>query len=127
MSINAAAHQNLNKYYNTTLAQRNELFYPPFSRLARFICLGINKNDVNKRVYEIYFLLKKIEGLIILGPSLSPINKIKNLWRYHILIKYNLNTPHILHNNLQKQILMIIEKPINNVKVKLDIDPVSIL
>ena len=75
------------------MAQRKELFYPPFSRLARFICSGISKIDVKKRIYGIFHLLKKIDGLTILGPSLSPIEKIRNSWRYHILVKYDIKNP----------------------------------
>ena len=127
VSISTAAHQNLKQFYNTTMAQRNELFYPPFSRVSRFICSGINKLDVKKRIYSIYYLLKKIDGLIILGPSISPIEKIRNSWRYHILIKYDIKKPHILHQSINNQILSMIEKPINNVKIQLDVDPVSIL
>ena len=127
ISISTAAHQNLKQFYNATIAQRNELFYPPFSRISRFICSGIDKVEVKKRIYSIYYLLKKVDDIKILGPSISPIEKIKNSWRYHILIKYEINNPHILHKNLYNQILNFLDKPINNVKVQLDIDPISIL
>jgi len=82
---------------------------------------------VKKRIYLIFYLLKKIDALTILGPSIAPIEKIRNSWRYHILIKYDINTPHILHNNIRNQILVLLDKPINNVKTQIDIDPISIL
>jgi len=127
MSIKTAAHQDLKQFYNASMSQRNDLFYPPFSRIARFICSGIDKIEVKKRIYSIFYLLKKIDGLKILGPSIAPLEKIRNSWRYHILIKYDIKSPHILHNNVQGQILSMLDKPVNNVKIQLDIDPISIL
>jgi len=127
ISISLAAHQNLKQFYNTTIAQRNELFYPPFSRISRFICSGLDKLEVKKRIYYIYNLLEKVEGLQILGPSIAPIEKIKNSWRYHLIIKYEINMPHILHQNLRVQILSMLDNTFKNVKVQLDVDPISIL
>jgi primosomal protein N' (replication factor Y) (superfamily II helicase) len=127
MSITMAAHQNLKQFYNATMSQRYDLNYPPFSRLARFVCSGFDKILVKKRIYSIFYLLKKIDALTILGPSIAPIEKIRNSWRYHILIKYDINTPHVLHNNIRNQILVLLDKPVNNVKTQIDIDPISIL
>ena len=38
----------LKKFYNIALSQREELEYPPFSRLARILILGKKKEDVIK-------------------------------------------------------------------------------
>lgn len=127
ISISTAAHQNLKQFYNATIAQRNELFYPPFSRISRFICSGFDKIEVKKRIYSIFHLVKKVEGLQILGPSIAPIEKINNSWRYHLIIKYEIDKPHILHQNFSGQILSMLDNSRNNIKVQLDIDPISIL
>tara|TARA_B100001029_G_C15061969_1_gene459317 strand:- start:3973 stop:5154 length:1182 start_codon:yes stop_codon:yes gene_type:complete len=127
ISISTAAHQDLKQFYNATIAQRNDLFYPPFSRISRFICSGLDKVEVKKRIYSIYYMLKKVEGVRILGPSIAPIEKINNSWRYHLIIKYDIKKPHVLHRKYKNSILSMLDKTLNNVKVQLDIDPISIL
>ena len=127
ISIVSAANQNLKSFYNIILAERNELFYPPFSRLSRFVCLGSDKTKVKEKIYFIYDLLRKNKDFKILGPSIAPIEKINNLWRYHILIKYDLDKPHALHRNFSNQISSILNENSGKIKVQLDVDPLTII
>ena len=44
--IQTATSLNISKFYNIALSQRNELNYPPFSRIGRILFSGTNKNYI---------------------------------------------------------------------------------
>ena len=126
--IQTATSLNISKFYNVALSQRNELNYPPFSRIGRIIFSGTNKNYVIKISQNIFSRLQGNKNYIILGPTLAPIEKIKNLWRSHLIIKtLNKKTASIhsfIHNNLG---FNIFEKKWRGVHIQIDIDPVSMM
>ena len=51
--IRTASSLNTKQFYNIAMAQRQELNYPPFSRIGRIILKGVNKKNV-------YIVAKKI-------------------------------------------------------------------
>ncbi len=67
------------------LITRKQFGYPPFGRLVRVIIESKNRQKAQKTANEIAVILKKSES--ILGPSECPIFKLRNNYRYHILIK----------------------------------------
>ena len=114
--------------YNDILKEREELFYPPFSKLIRIIIKGKNKNEVSDESYKISNILLKNKNLQILGPSIAPIEKINNNWRYNILIKcekaYWLNFYEWVNKKMMKNIF---ETKKNRIKISFDVDPISLL
>ena len=113
------------KYYNILLADRLELDYPPFSKIVRIILKGKDLKEVKKSMNPIIDFVNK-NDFTILGPTLAPIEKINNFYRYHAIIKstkpfkfqdlYLKNTE--LNNFLSK---------LKGVKYQFDIDPLSLL
>ena len=118
-----AANLDLNKFYNISLSQRNELSYPPFTRIGRVLLEGSNQ-------LKTYELSKKIGRIIeknkfeVLGPSIAPIEKNKKKWRYHLIIKNNLESPYEFQKFYKLKILQIKQ---TNIKISLDIDPINML
>ena len=104
------------------------MFYPPFSKLIRIIVKGENQDNAKKEIYIIADILKQNKNLTILGPSLAPIEKINNHWRYNILIKtdkeYWLKFYDWFNANIMKNIF---ETKKNRVKINFDVDPISLL
>lgn len=127
LSISCAAHLDIKRFYNVALSQRQELGYPPFMRLARFIMTGKNKNQVLNVSSSIARIFRSLKGMKILGPAQAPIEKIKNNWRFHLLLKYEKDKPHLVQKVLDKYKKSLLEKPQNGVNVRLDIDPLNIL
>ncbi|MCL4377315.1 MAG: primosomal protein N', partial [Actinobacteria bacterium] len=76
-------------FYNAELANREELFYPPFSNLVNIIVSGKIENEVKTDALKIYNELSKIKNDIfkITGPSPAPFYKINLFYRWHILLK----------------------------------------
>jgi len=126
--INYACQYKLYDSLNTIIKEREELFYPPFSRIIKILFLGSNQIKTNKKSKEIYNKLIKNKHLTILGPSLAPIEKINSVWRVQILIKCKKDYWQKFYDWLSYNIsISEFENKKNNINLKIDVDPISIL
>jgi primosomal protein N' (replication factor Y) len=76
------------KFYEEEVEERRELSYPPFSRLALVEFKGLNESTVRIESERFAKHLRAILGTFtILGPSPAVISKVKNNYRWHIIIK----------------------------------------
>ncbi|SDC90516.1 replication restart DNA helicase PriA [Desulfurella multipotens] len=93
---------------------RKSLNYPPFSHLIRILSQNTNEK-VAKQNIQLCFEILKNSGFSFLGPTKCPIDKIKNKYRYHIIIKTNdiFKTLHFITAEL-------LDKNLN-----FDVDPIS--
>tara|TARA_Y100000996_G_scaffold415187_1_gene408635 strand:- start:4219 stop:6414 length:2196 start_codon:yes stop_codon:yes gene_type:complete len=123
-----AIQSNYQTFYAQTLAERNELSYPPFTRLCRITFSSNNIDDVNNVSNKITNIFKNSNQFKVLGPAESPISKIRNQWRMNSLIIANKKNPLAIQRFFNLNIgTHILEKAYNNVTIKLDIDPLSML
>jgi len=127
--IQAAAQLDIKKFYNIALSQRQELKYPPFSRLARILISGKNQDNVLSVASQVGAKLK-IDNKIyeILGPTAAPIEKIREYWRYHMIVKSTQNSASGIHTFIHKKLgVNIFQRVFKGVRVQIDMDPVSML
>ena len=82
--------------------QRNELWYPPFNRICKILFQGNNKLETQKCSEKIGKIIKD-NNFIVLGPSIAPIEKIKGLWRFHLLIKISHEKPFKFQNFIKNK------------------------
>ena len=95
--IQAAALHNYEKFYQMDIPFRKATFYPPFSRLVRLVCRGIEQKRIQNFMQKLGLLIeerfqdeaKDSQRIEILGPAPASIEKIHNKFREHILIKTN--------------------------------------
>ena len=126
--IKTASSLKTKPFYNIAMAQRQELNYPPFSRIGRIILKGVNKKNVNELSKKIFNKLESNDNFHILGPSPAPIEKIRGLWRFHIIIKsINKKNDTISKFIFENIGFSIFEKKINGIQVILDVDPISMM
>lgn len=128
-SIVKAAEQDFRGFAQQELANRKSLGYPPFSRLLRIIATCSSDNTTGLRL--LYALKDRLlekesqlcEEITILGPTTAPIQKIKNQWRHHILIKANSAA------KLNKTLSFLKQQVSKSKKIKLtfDLDPYDML
>ncbi|MBN2524784.1 MAG: primosomal protein N' [Deltaproteobacteria bacterium] len=109
---------------------RKELGYPPFGKLA---ALRLNSPDPDKVEQAARTLMVKLReawhltqsaNITILGPSPAPLAFLQNRHRWQIFIKA---ATYPLIRRLLEAIAPDIESPPNDVRIRLDIDPVSML
>ena len=127
-SIKFAIEQDSVGFLKEELKLREELGYPPFSKLINFRFEGkleldtINAARIGGELAKRIVSKLPIGAVKILGPSPAPIYKIRNRYRYQMLLKSkNMRT---LHSFSKKLLIMLRARGISrNVKVQIDVDP----
>ena len=114
---------NISQFYNIELSNRFELHYPPASRIVKIVIKGKNIKDVIRVANKLKNTLINSK-LSIQGPIPAPIEKIKSLWRYLIIIKENKTKGKSVFNSIN---VIALENLNKKVKVQFDVDPVSLL
>ncbi len=127
--IQSAAQLNIQKFYSIALAQRQELAYPPFSRISRILISGKNQNNVNSISSQLSAKLHLNNmDFQILGPVPAPIERIRENWRNHIIIKSTASSASKIHTFIYNVLgINIFEGVQKGVRVQIDMDPVSML
>ncbi len=112
-------------FYKKELALRKDLSYPPFSRLIRIVFSFKTRNDANKTIKSVSENIRalKTPGVVILGPAPAPVEKIRNMWRWHLILKGK-------KSNLMRQAALLILEQVShmkNVRIEVDVDPINLL
>lgn len=102
---------------------RHNAGMPPYTRLAALICSSQDAQLVEKFVKTLGRYAPHIEGVEVLGPAQAPLAILRRFHRWRFLIRAPKNYP------LQKYLkswLAALEVP-RNVKLQIDIDPISFM
>ncbi len=91
-TIRLAKAQDYTAFYENEILQRKRLNYPPFCDIICIMVTGEDENEVSERITDISGTLKTFkksheELLDMIGPVPAPVAKIKNNFRYRLLIK----------------------------------------
>ena len=130
--LNCALTHDFIRFFRGEVLERRELMYPPFGRIICLLFSGENELKVKQTAQEFEKALKKQKGYFqILGPTASPIPKIKRRFRWQILLKGDKGRDangKILKNAIQNAHGMIKEEnKSREVRIAIDVDPVSII
>ncbi|RMF61981.1 MAG: primosomal protein N' [Calditrichaeota bacterium] len=120
-------------FYERELATRETLGYPPFSRLCLIRISGDTEDQVMFYAQQLSRYLWKAnsqKNFRILGPAPAPLVKLKNKYRYQILIKQPKNI-----DPSMKQVRHLLKEGIYKhpeikkwpVEINIDVDPIEIL
>jgi len=89
-SIELASTYDFYKFYEQEMSTRRTFRYPPYVFLTLMTITHKNKNkaiETTQRIVQL--LLQNVQkDTVILGPTPSPISKIKDRYRYQCMIKY---------------------------------------
>jgi primosomal protein N' (replication factor Y) len=90
-SILAAAEHDYEAFYKAETRIRKQIGYPPFSDLIQIILSSEKEPEALERCRQVAadFIgnAGKSEERYLFGPQAAPMNKIKGLYRYQLLIK----------------------------------------
>ena len=75
-------------FYKWELEKRKKYKLPPFVNLISIIIENNNPSIAKKHAYETISFLKKSLESMVFGPTPAPIFKLRNKYRYRILIKF---------------------------------------
>lgn len=131
-TIRCAIQQNLVKFSNFELNERNPTSYPPFSRLALILISDSNReraSEVSKKVVNL--LIRRKGSKEVLGPTPAPLSRIKNRYRFLVIIKSRKdNDPN--GASLRRLLVNFINSKTYNslnklARITIDIDPLDLL
>jgi primosomal protein N' (replication factor Y) len=108
-------------FYAEELAKRKKYNLPPFCKLIALIISAKNKDLAKIHSNILAKLLKENKKYIVLGPAEAPLHFLRNRYRYRILIKSD-------KHDFNKDIYELVKTKfagINNLHIKIDIDPLS--
>ena len=126
--IQNACKQEIKKSYTNMLKERKELYYPPYSKLIKILFIGKSTKKTEKKAQTFFSKLNKNKNIIVLGPSLAPIEYLNEYWRYQILVKCKKTYWQKFHDWINANIPLVdFENQKKHVKIKIDVDTTSIL
>lgn len=116
-------------FYKKEILMREALKNPPFTKIFHMVFSSEDEKLLQEKVTDIgerlRIYLKNYDNIILLGPSPCMISKIKNNYRWQIMLKGNF-TP-----DIQEKIKTFIQDEMKSVykiiKVSLDINPNSMM
>jgi primosomal protein N' (replication factor Y) len=108
-------------FYQAEIESRKILGYPPFGRMGRIICDSANEEKVTAAALTLAGQLPAGKNSRILGPSPAPLVKIRNRYRWHILVLTK------SHRELMKILNAAKVISIPGVRVVTRVDPVQLL
>lgn len=112
---------NIEGFYEDEITKREKYNLPPFCKLIALIISSSNKNIAKRHSQILAKYLKENKKYKILGPSEAPLHFLRNKYRYRILIKSK-------KSDFNHDINMLIKSKFNNIndlKIKIDIDPIN--
>jgi primosomal protein N' (replication factor Y) len=117
--------QDYMKFYETEIAYRQELEYPPFSRLISIVVQGKFQERIAQMTRKMAGELRKKlnSSSRIFGPQPAPISKLKGQYRWQMILFYPRGRS--FHKYLKEVIDLFKEE--KGIKVSVDVDPVSLI
>ncbi len=129
-SIEFSKKQDYKLFYNIESKLRKQLKYPPFCDIILLGFSSENENDIKKVCLEVHKYLKdKIENenipIILYKPVPAPIDKIKNKFRWRIIIKckFGENIINIINDCINN----VFNKKNSSVSMIIDVNPNNML
>ncbi len=106
-------------FINAQLQSRQEMNYPPYSRLILLRLSSLDETEVTNAAHELATMLKS-ENYEILGPAPAPILRIANQYRWQIILKLSQNQAVDL-----PQFEILRDRCPRSVRLMIDVDPLN--
>ncbi len=121
--IKSLLEHNYEVFWQEEIKQRQMLNFPPFSHMVRVVFSGENEEKLEKNSSDFARLLGQGEKICILGPSPAPIHRLKNLFRWQVVITSQ-DLP-LLHSIIAATMQKMVK--LNGIRIMIDVDPRSLL
>ncbi|MBQ7951382.1 MAG: primosomal protein N' [Clostridia bacterium] len=133
-AILAAKTQDYENFYQNEIVFRKQVKYPPFSEIINVIFTGTDEKkifsmaDGIKKIMteKVDFYKEREQYIAMYGPVPCGISKIRNQYRYHILIKCTSATK--VQTSFSEAVkTLILANKANDITVVVDVNPVNFL
>nr|AAB50346.1 rubredoxin oxidoreductase homolog [Clostridium acetobutylicum ATCC 824] len=116
-------------FFKEEIKLRHDMDYPPFNKLLLLNFSSKNEQLLIKNIQIVGDFLKnkakEYSNIYVLGPCPSPISKINEAYRWQIVLKGDIT--YEVACFIKKSIYELLKKLYNNIRVSLDINPLSLL
>lgn len=125
-AVQFAAHHDFNGFYDKELRYRSWMQYPPFSALANVLIRSDKLDEALKYsgILGKWFQDTRHEGVRVMGPAAAPIVRLKNDYRYHIILKSASREK--LNRLLREMMAFAGEQKISRTNVVVDVDALNV-
>ena len=132
-AITASRDQNYEKFYQNEIIFRKNIKYPPFCEIINVIFTGKDDTKIHEAAEGIKALLTKNVDLYnerenylaMYGPSPCGISKIRDKYRFHILVKCK--NDRSIRQSFSESVKELIRKNNYDINVSVDVNPVNFL
>ncbi|KZL94427.1 primosomal protein N' [Clostridium magnum] len=128
-SIRYAAANDYESFYKEEIELRDNMEYPPFSDIILINMSSKNENLLIKNIQNVGIFLRneleKNDKIKMLGPCPCEISKIKELYRWQIILKGKIDRQ--FGGNIRKIVYDLLKDVYNDIRVSIDINPNSLL
>jgi primosomal protein N' (replication factor Y) len=116
--------QDREAFYDSEIAVRERAAYPPFGRLASLLITGGDKHATEGFGRRLAAAAPAVEGVRVLGPAEAPLAVVRGRHRFRIMVKsargFDLSA-------YMRQWLAAAPKRVGDIKLDIDVDPLSFL
>ncbi|QAT40143.1 primosomal protein N' [Clostridium sp. JN-9] len=128
-SIQCAARNDYMSFYENEISLRKSMDYPPFSQILLLNFASKNENLLIKCIQNVGIILKnaiiKYDKILMLGPCPCEISKIKENYRWQIILKGQIDNE--LAEGIKNLTYKSLQGSKNEIRVSLDMNPNSLL
>jgi primosomal protein N' (replication factor Y) len=125
-AIRFAARQDYPDFYRKEIEFRRWLRYPPYASMANVMTRAEKQEDALRMATELgYLLTPPPEGVRVMGPAEAPVLRVRNEYRYQILLKAARRTT--LRQVLQSLRELAERQKWKTTALLIDVDPLSLM
>jgi primosomal protein N' (replication factor Y) len=125
-AIRLAAEQDYEGFYGKELDFRKWLRYPPYAACANVLVRAAQQEEAMRMSTELeHVLTPPLQGVRVLGPAEAPVLRLKNEFRYQILLKAAGRG--ILREMLQRLREYAESRKWSTTALVIDVDPISLM
>jgi primosomal protein N' (replication factor Y) len=131
-AIQYAKNHDFKGFYAQESSYRKEAGYPPFARLIKIGISSDNMKEVNQMSRDIVSRLKinSNDYYTVLGPAPAPVARLKNKYRWQILLKVNIQKDRS-GVKVRKLLKTVLDQPVFSKKgsqnISVDVDPIDMM
>jgi primosomal protein N' (replication factor Y) len=128
-SIIYASQNNYEGFYENEILLRKAMNYPPFGRILLINFSSKNEQVLINNIQKIGCLLKhklrNSDNIFMLGPTVSSLSRIKEYYRWQILIKGKFDNE--FENKIKNFVYENLKSMYNDIRVSLDVNPSNMM
>src|SRR4029077_3449791 len=116
--------QDRDAFYDSEIAARERLHYPPFGRLASLLVTGADKHATEGFARKLAAAAPLTDDVRVLGPAEAPLAVVRGRHRFRLMVKSarNFDLPAYM-----RDWLAVAPKRTGDIKLDVDVDPQSFL